>query len=376
MALVARSLIRSSRPLVLAPLARITSRAYSQSRGSHSRTARLATAAAFGVAAVGVGFAFAEDKKEAPKPSSAGVAVDFPAVRAAIADILDKDGWDDGSLGPVFVRLAWHASGTYDKNTKTGGSNGATMRFPPESSDGANAGLDNARNFLEPIKKKFPGISYADLWTLAGAVAIEEMGGPKIEWKSGRSDEVADSKKIPPNGRLPDAAQAQDHVRNVFYRMGFNDQEIVALIGAHTLGRCHTNRSGFDGPWTFAPTTFSNEFFRVLVEEKWTERKWNGPKQYQDSTGKLMMLPADLAFIKDPEFKKWVDVYHKDEKIFFDHFAKAFAKLLELGVPRGHDAVAPVIAPPKAAATSPLAPAPAAAAAAPAQKSWWQKIFG
>lgn len=51
--------------------------------------------------------------------------------------------WDDGSLGPVFVRLAWHASGTYDKNTKTGGSDGATMRFNPEKTDGANAGLNN-----------------------------------------------------------------------------------------------------------------------------------------------------------------------------------------------------------------------------------------
>jgi len=276
----------------------------------------------------------------------------------------------------VFVRLAWHAAGTYDKNSKTGGSNGATMRYPPESTDGANAGLDQARNFLEPIKKKFPGISYADLWTLAGVVAIEEMAGPKIEWRAGRSDEPADTKKVPPNGRLPDAAQGQDHVRNVFYRMGFNDQEIVALLGAHTLGRCHTSRSGFDGPWTNAPTTFSNEFFRVLVEEKWTERNWKGPKQYQDSTGKLMMLPADLALIKDPEFKKWVDAYHKDENLFRDHFAKAFAKLLDLGVTRS-DAPAAVAAPAPAAAPAAPKPAAAPAAAAPAaQKSWWSKIFG
>ena len=52
---------------------------------------------------------------------------------------------------------------------------------------------------------------------------------------------------IPPNGRLPDAAQGQKHVRDVFYRMGFNDQEIVALLGAHTIGRCHADRSGFVG---------------------------------------------------------------------------------------------------------------------------------
>lgn len=52
-----------------------------------------------------------------------------------------------------------------------------------------------------------------------------------------------------PDGRLPDADKGADHIRNIFYRMGFNDEEIVALSGAHALGRCHTDRSGFDGPW-------------------------------------------------------------------------------------------------------------------------------
>ena len=64
-----------------------------------------------------------------------------PQVRAAIADILEsEENYDDGSLGPVFVRLAWHASGTWDMHTKTGGSNGATMRFFPECNHPANAG--------------------------------------------------------------------------------------------------------------------------------------------------------------------------------------------------------------------------------------------
>ena len=52
-------------------------------------------------------------------------------------------------------------------------------------------------------------------------------------------------------------------IRDIFYRMGFNDQEIVALAGAHALGRCHADRSGFDGPWTRSPTTFSNDYFKV-----------------------------------------------------------------------------------------------------------------
>lgn len=96
----------------------------------------------------------------------------------------------DGSLGPIFVRLAWHASGTYDKDTKTGGrcvqsnqtnsitdlyasSNYATMRFEPESLHGANNGLNVAREKLEAVKQEFPWISYGDLWTLAGVAAIQ-----------------------------------------------------------------------------------------------------------------------------------------------------------------------------------------------------------
>lgn len=116
--------------------------------------------------------------------------------------------------------------------------------FKPESTDGANAGLHVARALLEPVKRKFPGISYADLWTLAGCVAIEEMGGPKIDWRPGRSD-AAPTDPVPPNGRLPDAAQGRQHIRDVFFRMGFTDREIVALAGAHAVGRCHPDRSGF-----------------------------------------------------------------------------------------------------------------------------------
>lgn len=68
------------------------------------------------------------------------------------ARLEEKDDYDDGSFGPVLLRLAWHASGTYDKETGTGGSNGATMRFAPEGDHGANAGLLAARDFLEPVK--------------------------------------------------------------------------------------------------------------------------------------------------------------------------------------------------------------------------------
>lgn len=134
-------------------------------------------------------------------------------------------------------------AGTYDKNDNTGGTNGATIRFPPESTDPDNAGLSIIRDLLHPVKAKYPSVSYADLYVLASAAAIEFVGGPKIKVNLGRTDEHNNA-KCPANGRLPDASQGADHLRKVFYRMGFNDQEIVALSGGHTLGRCHLVRSG------------------------------------------------------------------------------------------------------------------------------------
>lgn len=125
--------------------------------------------------------------------------------------------------------------------------------------------------------EKFPWISYSDLWILAGICAIQEMQGPIIPFRPGRQDkEVA---ACTPDGRLPDASKGNKHLRDIFGRMGFNDQEIVALSGAHALGRCHTDRSGFEGPWTFSPTVVTNDYYKLLLEEKWNWKKWNGPKQ-------------------------------------------------------------------------------------------------
>jgi cytochrome c peroxidase len=154
--------------------------------------------------------------------------------------------------------------------------------------------------------------------------------GPKIPFRLGRTD-AESGETSPKECGLPDADKGSrkgtaQHVRDVFYRefdasrlfdrvslfvssliyfvpdayfkgMGFSDKEIVALLGAHALGRCHTDRSGYWGPWTFAENTFSNEYFRLLVEERWSPKvshngkPWEGPDQFEDSTGKLMMLP-------------------------------------------------------------------------------------
>merc|ERR1719446_701203 len=145
------------------------------------------------------------------------------------------------------------------------------------------------------------------------------MGGPTIDFDLGRKD-LPDGSTSPPDGRLPNAdmgsfSDTAQHLRDIFYRMGFDDKDIVALSGAHALGRCHEDASGYWGPWTNAETTFSNEYFRLLFEEKWIPKtkvtegvckgaKWTGPLQYEDPSGKLMMLPSDIVLTKDAEFKK------------------------------------------------------------------------
>ncbi|GAA5852925.1 hypothetical protein JCM8547_004737 [Rhodosporidiobolus lusitaniae] len=292
---------------------------------------------ALGAAVVGGGLWFAtRPDKDDPRTvrEAAPEKVDFQKLYNDIANSLDAEDYDDGSYGPVLVRLAWHCSGTYDRNTGNGGSNGATMRFAPEANHGANAGLEHARNHLEKIKAKYgDGLTYSDLWTLAGVVAVQEMGGPYIPWRAGRKD--GNVENCTPDGRLPDGDKGADHIRRVFgYQMGFSDQEIVALSGAHALGRCHTDRSGFDGPWSYSPTTFSNEYFRLLYDEKWQERKWQGPPQFENKSDKsLMMLRTDIALTTDKGFQPYSEKYAKDEEAFFGDFSKAFSKLLHLGVP-------------------------------------------
>ncbi|CAM9172373.1 unnamed protein product [Discosporangium mesarthrocarpum] len=272
--------------------------------------------------------------------------VDYAQLKKEIIEAIEEDvekRGDGTSIAGTLVRLAWHASGTYSKLDGTGGSNGACMRFSPEKDWGANAGLDIARDFLEPLKAKYTGVSYADLWTLAGSAAIEQMGGPTISWSPGRSD--TDKPTTVPDGRLPDAdkgqlSKTQAHIREIFGRMGFSDREMVALLGAHAVGRCHTEASGYWGPWTFAETSFSNEYFRLLLEEKWTiktthnGKPWTGPDQFEDPTGALMMLPSDMALIWDKDFRTTVELYAKDEDVFLSDFAAAFAKLISLGVPK------------------------------------------
>jgi len=142
----------------------------------------------------------------------------------------------------------------------------------------------------------------------------------------------------PPNGRLPDASQGAQHLRDVFYRMGFNDKDIVALSGAHTLGRCHLVRSGFDGKWTANPLVFDNSYFKNLMSLEWRPKKVeaSGNMQFEatDASGDvLMMLPTDMALKTDPVFAQHAAAYAADQALFFKDFSDAFARLLSAGCP-------------------------------------------
>ncbi|XP_030535913.1 L-ascorbate peroxidase 3 [Rhodamnia argentea] len=212
---------------------------------------------------------------------------------------------------PIMLRLAWHDAGTYDARTKTGGPNGS-IRNESELKHGSNNGLKIAVDLCEEVKAKCPKISYADLYQLAGVVAVEVTGGPSINFVPGRKD----SMMSPEEGRLPDAAKGALHLREVFYRMGLSDKDIVALSGGHTLGRAHKDRSGFDGPWTKEPLKFDNSYFVELLKG--------------DSTG-LLKLPTDRVLVEDPEFRHYVELYAKDEEAFFKDYAVSHKKLSELG---------------------------------------------
>lgn len=215
------------------------------------------------------------------------------------------------NCAPIMLRLAWHDAGTYDAKSKTGGPN-ASIRNEEEHSHSANNGLKKAIDWCEEVKEKHPKITYADLYQLAGVVAVEVTGGPTIEFVPGRRD----SKVCPREGRLPDAKQGAPHLRDIFYRMGLSDKDIVALSGGHTLGRAHPERSGFDGPWTKEPLRFDNSYFVELMKG--------------ESEG-LLVLPTDKALVEDPAFRPYVELYAKDEDAFFRDYAASHKKLSELG---------------------------------------------
>ncbi|MCC5909388.1 MAG: catalase/peroxidase HPI [Clostridiaceae bacterium] len=207
--------------------------------------------------------------------------LDYHALKQDLHNLMtdSQDWWpaDYGHYGPFFIRMSWHAAGTYRTGDGRGGGGTGAQRFAPLNSWPDNGNLDKARRLLWPIKQKYGNkISWADLLVLAGNVAIEDMGGPTIGFGGGRPDiwhpekdiywgaemEWLDDKRYSgdrklenplaavqmgliyvnpegPNGKPDPIASAHD-IRETFARMGMNDEETVALIaGGHTFGKSH-----------------------------------------------------------------------------------------------------------------------------------------
>ena len=207
--------------------------------------------------------------------------LDLAAVKRDIAEVLttSQDWWpaDFGHYGPLMIRMAWHAAGTYRISDGRGGAGAGQQRFAPLNSWPDNVSLDKARRLLWPVKKKYgQKISWADLMVLTGNVALESMGfktfgfgggrvdtwepeddvywGPETTWlgdeRYSGDRELADPfgavqmgliyvNPQGPNGN-PDPLAAARDIRETFRRMAMNDEETVALIaGGHTFGKTH-----------------------------------------------------------------------------------------------------------------------------------------
>ncbi len=220
---------------------------------------------------MGEGFNYAEAFKT----------LDLPGVKADIAEVLttSQDWWpaDYGNYGPLIIRMAWHAAGTYRIGDGRGGAGAGQQRFAPLNSWPDNASLDKARRLLWPVKQKYGRkISWGDLMVLAGNVALESMGfktfgygggrvdtwepetdvywGPETEWLADERYTGDRELEEPlaavqmgliyvnpegPNGN-PDPLAAARDIRESFRRMAMNDEETVALIaGGHTFGKTH-----------------------------------------------------------------------------------------------------------------------------------------
>jgi catalase-peroxidase len=212
-------------------------------------------------------------------------ALDYDALKADLTALMtdSQDWWpaDYGHYGPFFIRMTWHAAGTYRTGDGRGGGGSGQQRFAPLNSWPDNGNLDKARRLLWPIKQKYgKHISWADLFILAGNVAIESMGGPVFGFGGGRKDvfepetvywgteelwvDTGAQTRIQPDQQMdlenplaaiqmgliyvnpegpggnPDPLQSARDMRTTFARMAMNDEETVALTaGGHAFGKAH-----------------------------------------------------------------------------------------------------------------------------------------
>ncbi|EGZ25969.1 heme peroxidase [Phytophthora sojae] len=256
----------------------------------------------------------------------------FKAVRKDISALLKKkvngltsDSTGKGAAynGALFVHAAWQCASTFRITDYAGGCNGAKIRFAPEKDWPVNKGVDQIIAALEPIKQKYPTLSTADLIVLAGQVALEDAGSSKIDFLGGRTDAT--------NGDGSDILAPREYynstvtaVRDNIKILGVSPEEAVALA-ARPRSAAQQKTLGFSGSYSANPSKLSNEYFQVLLNEKWTAVS---KKEFKAEGQNIYMMDTDLALLEAPELKVVVEKFAKDQNAFKKVFAKAWAKVM------------------------------------------------
>ncbi len=300
--------------------------------------------------------------------------LDYAALKDDLTALMtDSQPWwpaDYGHYGPFFIRMAWHAAGTYRTGDGRGGANSGQQRFAPLDSWPDNGNLDKARRLLWPIKQKHgQAISWSDLFILAGNVAIESMGGPVFGFGGGRADVYEPEKDIywgsedkwvnqgvqtridpergledidgplaaiqmgliyvnpeGPGGNPHDDAGAARDLRETFKRMAMNDEEIVALAaGGHTFGKAHGNGDGSTLGHAPAGGDLAHQGFGWVSDQEHggigahtvtsgIEGSWvNTPRKWSANYFRLL-LDYDYELVKSPAgANQWQPIDQKPE---------------------------------------------------------------
>ncbi|HSQ94831.1 MAG TPA: catalase/peroxidase HPI [Croceibacterium sp.] len=299
-------------------------------------------------------------------------AVDYKGLKADLTALMtDSQPWwpaDYGHYGPFFIRMAWHAAGTYRTADGRGGANSGQQRFAPLDSWPDNGNLDKARRLLWPIKQKYgQNISWADLFILAGNVAIESMGGPTFGFGGGRADVFEPERDIywgsedkwvnegvqtridPAHGMEmlegplaaiqmgliyvnpegpggnPDPLQSARDIKVTFERMAMNHEETVALTaGGHTFGKAHGNgdpsklgpapAGGDLAAQGFGWVSTNNSGCGEHTVTSGLEGSWvNTPTHWSENYFRLL-LDYDYELVKSPAgAQQWQPINQKPE---------------------------------------------------------------
>ena len=286
---------------------------------------------------------------------AAGYEADYLPVVQAIVEVIENQ---EPGFRPLLVRLAWHSCATFNPAAlPVGGSTGGCARGAPEADLHDNKGIDKATGPLEAVKSKFPYVSYADLYQLAGNTAMEYMGTPPLYFRPGRTDFankdmstkcVADPMRLPQKNINEEEAphkETQEYFFAKFEELGFSldtDSEalykIVALMGAHTFGTMHQDISRQEGNWTLSNLEWGNEFYTNLMTGPWgipetREKNDTIDLQYRGGPSPMfVMLPIDFQMRRDVRLSAICHEYRADLELFEKYFLIAWRQLQENGV--------------------------------------------